>query len=118
MTDSLAAPSLAKHPFQAVFADAADAMLIVDDRRAIVDANAAACALFAVPPETIVGARLDDLAVDAAEDLAATWRDLGALGQTTFERRVQIAADQTRVLECSFRARVHGDLHLCISSAM
>jgi two-component system, cell cycle sensor histidine kinase and response regulator CckA len=114
MTDSLAAPSLVTHPFHAVFADAADAMLIVDECRAIVDANAAACALFAVPPETIVGALLDDLAVDAAGDLAAAWRDLQALGQTTCEGRVQIAADQTRVLECTFRARVHGDLHLCI----
>jgi PAS domain S-box-containing protein len=112
MTDSLA--PLAANQFQAIFADAADAMLIVDHRHAIVDANAAACALFGTPPENILGELLDEALGDTADDLTATWRDLEALGQTTCERRVLTAGDQTRVLECTFRARVHGDLHLCI----
>ncbi|MBZ5559748.1 MAG: response regulator [Acidobacteriia bacterium] len=114
MTDSLAASGSIARQFHAVFADAADAMLIVDDRRAIVDANAAACTLFGVSPETIVSESLDDLVVDAADDLVAAWRELQALGQATFEHRVQLAGDQTSVLECTVRARVHGDLHLCI----
>ncbi|MBI3402674.1 MAG: response regulator [Acidobacteria bacterium] len=115
MSESLAPAASVAQQFQAVFADAADAMLMLDDRRAIVDANAAACAVFGVPLASIVGESLDAIVLEAADDLAAAWRELLALGQATREHRVRAGRDDTRVLECSFRARAYGDLHLCIA---
>ena len=104
--------------FRAVFFDAADAMLILDDSRVILDANPAACALFGVPEDAINGESLDALLVSGEEQLHAAWRELMALGEARREHRVRsraAGADQSRLLECSYRARVHGQRHLCIA---
>ena len=104
--------------FRAVFFDAADAMLILDDGRVILEANPSACALFGVPADGISGESLDGLLVGGEDELRAAWRELMALGEARREHRVRArgaGADGTRLVECSYRARVHGQRHLCIA---
>jgi two-component system cell cycle sensor histidine kinase/response regulator CckA len=101
--------------FRAVFVDSADAMLFVDNSRVIVEANAAACALFGMVAEAIVNQPLDGFIVDGADELGIAWRDLLALGEIKREHRVRSASGATRLVECSYRARVHGERHLCIA---
>jgi two-component system cell cycle sensor histidine kinase/response regulator CckA len=100
--------------FRSVFFDAADAMLILDDQRRIIEANPAACVLFGVPSEAVVEHALDGLILDA-ESLAAAWREVLALGEAQREHRVRARSGGVRVVECSYRARVHGHRHLCIA---
>jgi len=100
--------------FRSVFFDAADAMLILDDQRRIVEANPAACVLFGVPSDGVVDHALDSLILDS-DSLAATWREVLALGEAQREHRVRARAGAMRVVECSYRARVHGHHHLCIA---
>ncbi len=102
-------------PFHAVFLDAADAMLILDDDRAIVEANPAACSLFGVAGAELVGLPLDDLIAEGKDELVPAWRELLALGETKREHRVQTMRGSTRLVECSYRARVHGNRHLAAS---
>jgi PAS domain S-box-containing protein len=104
--------------FRAVFFDAADAMLILDDGRVILEANPSACALFGVAADGITGKSLDGLLVGGEEELHAAWRELMALGEARREHCVRAGgagADRTRLVECSYRARVHGPRHLCIA---
>jgi two-component system cell cycle sensor histidine kinase/response regulator CckA len=104
--------------FRAVFFDAADAMLILDDRRVILEANPSACALFGVDPDAISGESLDELLVGGEEQLIAAWRELIVFGEARREHRVRSGAPGTepeRLVECSYRARVHGQRHLCIA---
>ena len=104
--------------FHAVFFDAADAMLLLDDDRVILEANPSACALFGVPADAIGGESLDRLLVDGEEQLLAAWRELFALGEARREHRVRsrgVGPGATRLVECSYRARVHGQRHLCIA---
>jgi two-component system cell cycle sensor histidine kinase/response regulator CckA len=101
--------------FRAVFVDSADAMLFVDNSRVIVEANSAACALFGMVAEAIVNQPLDGFIVDGADELGIAWRDLLALGEIKREHRVRSASGATRLVECSYRARVHGERHLCIA---
>jgi len=56
--------------FRAVFFDAADAMLIFDDQRTVVEANRAACTLFRVPPAAIRERKLESLLGDDARRCA------------------------------------------------
>jgi two-component system, cell cycle sensor histidine kinase and response regulator CckA len=100
--------------FRSVFFDAADAMLILDDHRRIIEANPAACVLFGVPSEAVVEHALDGLILDA-ESLAAAWREVLALGEAQHEHRVRARGGGVRVVECNYRARVHGHRHLCIA---
>jgi len=101
--------------FRAVFLDAADAMLILDDRRTILEANPAACALFGIGNESLVQRSLDGLLAGADDQLLIAWRELLALGEAKREHRVMSMPDGSRLVECSYRARVHGDRHLCIA---
>src|SRR5262245_46553772 len=100
--------------YRAVFFDAADAMLILDDRRTIVEANPAACALFGVLHDAIVRRLFDDLIDEDRDEVAASWQELLALGEAKREWHVD-RTGETRLVECSYRARVHGDRHLCIA---
>jgi len=101
--------------FRAVFLDAADAMLVLDDTRTILDANPAACALFGLEHERLVQRSLDGLLIEAGDQLVTAWRELLALGEAKREHRVVSGPDGSRLVECSYRVRVHGDRHLCIA---
>lgn len=62
------------HKFQAVFEEAFDAMLIANDNAAYVDANPAACELFGLSREELLGRSIDEF---AAEDynFETAWRE-------------------------------------------
>jgi two-component system cell cycle sensor histidine kinase/response regulator CckA len=100
--------------FRAVFFDASDAMMLLDDHRAITDANPAAAALFGKSPDGLLGERLDNLVVDDGDGLAASWREFIALGEAKHEHRVN-GQTSGRLVECSYRARVQTGRHLCIA---
>jgi two-component system, cell cycle sensor histidine kinase and response regulator CckA len=100
--------------FRVVFADAADAMLLLDDAGVIQDANRAAGALFALPAEQVVHRRLDGLLMEDG-GLDGAWREMLALGEAKAEHRVAVAGSAARLVECSYRARVQNDRHLCIA---
>jgi two-component system, cell cycle sensor histidine kinase and response regulator CckA len=99
---------------RSAFFDAADAMLILDDERRVVEANSAACLLFGVPSEALVEHALDGLILDA-DSLAGAWCEVLALGEAQREHRVRVRRGAVRVIECSYRARVHDRRHLCVA---
>jgi two-component system, cell cycle sensor histidine kinase and response regulator CckA len=101
--------------FRSVFLGAADAMLILDDRRGVVDANRAAAALFGAPIEALIGRRLDDLLVNEQGQLEHAWRELLALGEAKRDHRVLSPTHDIRIVECSYRAAVQAGRHLCIA---
>jgi PAS domain S-box-containing protein len=104
--------------FRAVFFDAADAMLILDDERVVIEANSSACVLFGIAAGGDAGVSLDDLCTGVGEPLDAAWREMLALGEARREHRVRSRTDGEngpRLVECSYRARVHGQCHLCIA---
>jgi PAS domain S-box-containing protein len=101
--------------FRAVFVDAADAMLILDGNRRIIDANRAASALFGLSAEALSERPLDGLLVSAVEDLSAAWREVMAFGEAKREHRVASEGRDPRLVECSYRASVLADRHLCIA---
>jgi two-component system cell cycle sensor histidine kinase/response regulator CckA len=100
--------------YHAVFRDAVDAILILDDDRRIVEANPAAAALAGVSAEALVGRRLEELLLDEAEHVGAAWSELMAAGASKREHRLP-STDGARVLECTYRARVQAHRHLCIA---
>ena len=82
------------------------------------EANPSACALFGVPADAHQRRVARPAARRAARtSCAAAWRELLALGEAQREHRVRAPAppDGTRLVECSYRARVHGPRHLCIA---
>ena len=100
--------------FRSVFLDAADAMLILDDSRRVVDANRAASALFGSAEKTI-GRSLDELVGDDGGQVAGAWRELLAVGEAKREHRLMSPARGPRVVECSYRTAVPEGGHLCIA---
>jgi PAS domain S-box-containing protein len=100
--------------FRAVFFDAADAMMILAEDRRIVEANPAACGLFGLPAEAVIDHPLDALILDR-DSLVAAWREVLALGEAQREHRVRARSGGVRVVECRYRAHVHGHRHLCVA---
>ena len=100
--------------FRAVFYDASDAMMLLDDRRGILDANPAAAKLFGTTLTDLTGEVLDNLIIDEDGSFAASWREFIGLGEAKLEHRVKGGASP-RLVECSYRARVHTSHHLCIA---
>jgi two-component system, cell cycle sensor histidine kinase and response regulator CckA len=100
--------------FRAIFDDAPDAMLIVDDERGVVEANAAAVALFGGGSRELRGRRLDDLLSGDGEALVAAWNELLARDEARREHKVTTPGG-ARHLECSYRARLRAGRHLFIA---
>jgi PAS domain S-box-containing protein len=101
--------------FRAVFVDAADAMLILDGDRHVVDANRAAAALFNREVDALSGCLLSDLLVETEDALSDAWRELMASGEARREHRMVTEGQEPRLIECSYRASVETDRHLCVA---
>ena len=101
--------------FQAVFADSTEALLTIDDNGVICDVNRAAGTLFGVDPESLRDRRFESLLAGGTDQLQAALRELRALGEARREHRVTDGVGGTRLVECSFRARVNGDRHLVVA---
>ena len=110
--------AFAPHPDvypRTIFFEAADAMLILDDDRTVVEANPAACAVFGLSRQAIVDQALEALVVDGAEPVLAAWRELLAFGESTREHQVRSRGGAMRLVECRYRAGVLANRHLCIA---
>ena len=90
-------------------------MLLLDDDRRLVDANRAACVLFGLTKDSVVTHVLDELVLDAANQLDGVWRELLALGEATCEHRVSSKARGERLVEGRYRASVVPHRHLCLA---
>lgn len=101
--------------YRALFDDAADAMLILDDDRRISDANRAAGALLGTSPDDLVGQSFDDFFRADREQLDTCWRELLAFGEAKREHRLQTGRLGTRLVECSYRAAAQSRHHVCIA---
>ena len=98
--------------FESVFLDAADAMLLLDDRRRITHANRAAQALFGSADHPLIGGSLDALVEGNADDLEVAWRELLAFGEARREHQLR---HESRLVECSYRLAAHAGGYLCIA---
>jgi PAS domain S-box-containing protein len=101
--------------YRAVFRDAADAILILDDQRTIIEANAAAGTLVGASVESLVGRTFEGLLLPGTGDeIYTVWRELMAFGEAKREHRV-VSGTTSRLVECSYRARVQPNRHLCVA---
>ena len=101
--------------YRDLFADAADAMLVLDNDRRVVDANRTAASLFRRDVNTLSGSLLVDLFVDADEELNGAWRELMSSGESKCQHRVTADGQAFRLIECSYRRTAECDRHLCIA---
>jgi PAS domain S-box-containing protein len=90
-----------------------DAMLVVDDARGLVDANAAACRLLGISPHDTRGHRVDDF-LEPGVDVDAAWQDFLASGEQTGELRIVRRDGEVRHVEYSVTARFVAGRHLAV----
>ena len=100
---------------RAIFDNALDAMVLVDDERRFVDANPAACELLGVALDKLVGERLDlFLDRDVKDGIRERWRDFVAQGQAKGEWRLVTSENRRCLVEYSWKAHVVAGRHLSI----
>jgi PAS domain S-box-containing protein len=101
--------------FHAIFAGALDALLLADDDRVFLDANPAACALFGLPLEAIVGRRVEEFGKpEAAAEALAGWSALLKAGRLEGQLTVLRPNGESRVAEFRATADVKPGVHLSI----
>ncbi len=102
--------------FQAVFEHALDAVFIADDERRYVHVNPAACALLDLPPDRILGRRVEDFFEidEAGESVPGAWEAFRESGAQSGVCRRRLPDGS--VLYASFRAKanIQPGLHLSI----
>ncbi len=95
------------------FEAAIDAMLIADDQGRYVDANPAACELFGLPKEALLGCCIADFS-QAEFDFAAAWQAFLAVGQGRGEFSLVRSDGALREVEYAATANVVPHYHLSI----
>lgn len=100
-------------PFQALFAAALDAMLIIDDRGYYLDANPAACDLLGLLPQDLIGATLRDFTTSGF-DFDQSWHNWLAQGRMCDKVRLIRPDQEVRELEYVALANFWADYHLLI----
>ena len=99
--------------FRAVFEGASDAIVLVDDDARYVAVNAAACSLFGMTAEDLIGRASGDFAPpDAKHDRA--WRECLATGHMAGEYQLQRPDGQVRDVEFAATAHVLPGRHLSV----
>ena len=102
---------------RAVFDAALDAMLIVGPDGFVLEANAAACALFVTARPGLVGRAMQELAGltrGCSEEAAQCWRSLVARGRTSGVTEIAIPGHPTRSVEYSLVPDVLPGRHLAV----
>ena len=90
-------------------------MLILDSDGRVVEANRAASAMFGRSAGALAGCPLGELLIEGDDTLSTAWRELMALGEAKGEHRIVAEGKGPRLVECSYRASVQTDRHLCIA---
>jgi PAS domain S-box-containing protein len=102
------------HQFHAIFDFALDPLLLLDDQRRLIDANAAACALFEAERHQLTGHVIDEfLNRTSADEFADRWNETLQSGESHGELVVP-GVNGEHVVEFSFKARVVPQRHLFI----
>jgi PAS domain S-box-containing protein len=111
--DRMPSPSAAWRSL--AFDELLEGVVVVDDDRRYLDANAAACSLFGVAPAGLIGRRLEDFVPSTSEyDLASSWSRFIAEGHQAGEFTL-VRPDGSRVLvEYRARANIAAGVHLTI----
>jgi PAS domain S-box-containing protein len=105
---------VSSHPeSEAILAAARDAVLVVDDARAFIDANPAACRLLGLSAEELRGRRFDDF-LEPGVDIETPWRNFLETGEQTGELKVVRPDGQVRHVEYGATARFVAGRHLAI----
>ena len=101
--------------WQALFEAAQDAVLIVDDQRRYVEANPAACELFGLAAEQLLGRRIEEFVDDVrGMEVGTAWQQFQASGVQRGECRLRRADGSVRHLEFNAKADFAPGLHLSI----
>ncbi|MEQ9624092.1 PAS domain S-box protein [Coleofasciculus chthonoplastes] len=99
--------------FQALFNQALDAMAIADDQGQYVEVNPAACQLFGLSREELLGCRISDFA-DLEFDFSQGWRMFLEQGQVKGEFRLRRRDGTIRETEYAATANVIPHRHLSV----
>jgi PAS domain S-box-containing protein len=100
--------------FRAVFQSSLDAMVLIDDSCVFVDANPAACELFGITCEQLVGRGFDDFSAGPAELGERTWASFLAEGRLEGEWRLRRADGGERLVDYRATAHVLPGQHLSV----
>jgi PAS domain S-box-containing protein len=98
--------------YRMLFERAGDAILIMDDDAAYVDANASAAELFGVAREAIIGRTLNDFAVEALPD--EVWTSFKAAGEGRGQLRLRRPNGEIREAEFDAVASISPGLHISV----
>ncbi len=101
------------HAFQTLFVAALDACAIADDRGYCVDANRAACQLFGLCRQDLIGCRISDFTFQGF-DFACAWQKFLEQGQARGEFRLIRPDGEIHEVEYAATANVIPDYHLLI----
>jgi PAS domain S-box-containing protein len=98
-----------------VFDELLDAVLVTDDERRYVDANAAACALFGLPLNALLGKRVEDFAPSGpGYDAVAAWTRFIARGHDTGEFPLLRPDGSRLTVEYRARANIAPGIHVSV----
>jgi PAS domain S-box-containing protein len=101
--------------FRAVFDHSVDAMVIIDDQRAFVDLNRAACRLLRTPREALLGrSSADVIAETPSHESGSLWSSFRSDGQQRGEVRLRRADGTTVDVEYSAAADILPGRHLAV----
>jgi PAS domain S-box-containing protein len=97
-----------------LFAETLDAVLIADDDRRYVDANPAACELFGLDEDALIGRRIDDFAIVSSAEMAAMWHQFLTAGKLEGTFPIRRCDGSERMVHFRARAGVGPGRHLSI----
>ena len=99
--------------FRAVFEEAFDAILIADDDAQYVDANPAACELFGLPREELLGRTIGDFAAEGY-DFESAWQNFQASERDRGLFPLVRADGEQRLVEFAATPNILPDRHLSV----
>jgi PAS domain S-box-containing protein len=113
--EEVAERQMAEQRFRAVFDHALEAMVLADDRMQYLDANAAACELFGLPREQLLGCHVPDLtAPESRDQVALAWQAFLRQGELTGTFPLRRPNGTTREVEFGAKANVLPGQHLSV----
>ena len=101
--------------FRAIFNSTLDSILIADETGCYIDANPAACTLFGLPKEQLVGREvLKFTELESVQDAPKDWQSVSAAGQMRGEFGLHLTSNTTREVEYSVIANFLPGRHLFV----